>query len=93
MGTVIMEFEFPACGQEQAEPSTRKHAHDSTNPLHARFGWSAGCLHRGADEKSSSVVEPGATVQKLATGMRFTEGPVWLPAERKVVFSDIPTAS
>jgi gluconolactonase len=45
-----------------------------------------------ADEKSSSVVEPGATVQKLATGMRFTEGPVWLPVERKVVFSDIPNS-
>jgi gluconolactonase len=45
-----------------------------------------------ADEDSASVVAPGATVQKLASGMRFTEGPVWLPAEQKLVFSDIPNS-
>lgn len=42
-----------------------------------------------ADEKQS-LVESGAKVKKLADGMKFTEGPVWLPAEKKVVFSDIP---
>jgi gluconolactonase len=39
---------------------------------------------------ADSLVEPGAKVQKLATGMKFLEGPVWLPVEKKVVFSDIP---
>ena len=39
-----------------------------------------------------SVVEPGAKVQKLASGMKFTEGPVWLPNEKKLVFSDIPNS-
>ena len=55
----------------------------------------AGLLAVGAaraDEATTSVVAPGATVQKLATGMRFTEGPVWLPAEQKLVFSDIPNS-
>lgn len=35
-------------------------------------------------------VAPVGEVLRLATGMGFTEGPVWLPAERALVFSDIP---
>jgi len=42
--------------------------------------------------QAASLVEPGAKVQKLAGGMKFTEGPVWLPEESKVVFSDIPNS-
>jgi len=37
-----------------------------------------------------SVVESGAAVQKLAGDMKFTEGPVWIPTQKKLVFSDIP---
>ena len=39
-----------------------------------------------------SLVEPGAKVKKLADGMKFTEGPVWLPAQKMLVFSDIPNS-
>jgi len=39
-----------------------------------------------------SLVADGATVTKLATGMKFTEGPVWLPKEKRLVFSDIPNS-
>jgi gluconolactonase len=42
--------------------------------------------------QAASLVEPGAKVQKLAGGMKFTEGPVWLPEVSKVVFSDIPNS-
>ena len=42
--------------------------------------------------QAASLVEPGAKVKKLAGGMKFTEGPVWLPEESKVVFSDIPNS-
>jgi sugar lactone lactonase YvrE len=45
----------------------------------------------GADEPKS-LVEPGAKVKKLAGDMKFTEGPVWLPADKKLVFSDIPNS-
>ncbi|MBM4001116.1 MAG: SMP-30/gluconolactonase/LRE family protein [Planctomycetes bacterium] len=45
-----------------------------------------------ASEPSASVVEPGSKVKKLAGGMRFTEGPVWIPSAKKVVFSDIPNS-
>ena len=40
--------------------------------------------------RSESLVEPGATVQKLGGDMKYTEGPVWIPKEKKVVFADIP---
>lgn len=43
-------------------------------------------------EEPKSLVESGATVKKLADGMKFTEGPVWLPADKKLVFSDIPNS-
>ncbi|MFM7150218.1 MAG: SMP-30/gluconolactonase/LRE family protein [Gemmataceae bacterium] len=43
-------------------------------------------------EESGSVVVSGEKVKKLAGGMKFTEGPVWMPAEKKLVFSDIPNS-
>ena len=44
-------------------------------------------------EEAKSLVEPGAKVKKLAGGMKFTEGPVWLPSAKKLVFSDIPNSN
>ena len=38
------------------------------------------------------LVAKGSKVEKLAGGMKFTEGPVWLPSEKKLVFSDIPNS-
>src|SRR5262245_30206873 len=43
-----------------------------------------------ADEES--LVAPGGKVQKLAGGMKFTEGPAWIPAKKTLVFSDIPNS-
>lgn len=43
-------------------------------------------------ESAQSLVADGAKVTKLASGMKFTEGPVWLPREKKLVFSDIPNS-
>jgi gluconolactonase len=43
-------------------------------------------------DSDQSLVAAGAKVTKLADGMKFTEGPVWLPAENKLVFSDIPNS-
>lgn len=45
---------------------------------------------RADDPKS--LVEPGAKVKKLAGGMKFTEGPAWIPARKTLVFSDIPNS-
>jgi gluconolactonase len=37
-----------------------------------------------------SLVDPGAEMTRLASGFDFTEGPVWVSAEQRLLFSDIP---
>ena len=39
-----------------------------------------------------SVLSKDAKVRKIAGDMKFTEGPVWLPKEEILVFSDIPNS-
>lgn len=36
------------------------------------------------------IVGPDAELRRVATGMKFTEGPVWWAARQMLVFSDIP---
>jgi gluconolactonase len=38
------------------------------------------------------LVAPGATIERLATGFRFSEGPVWDHRNDRLVFSDIPAS-
>src|SRR5436190_23548536 len=33
-----------------------------------------------------------AKVERLATGMQFIEGPVWMAKEKRLIFSDIPAS-
>src|SRR5436190_22287028 len=49
-------------------------------------------LPSASADEPRSLVEAGAKVKKLADSMKFTEGPVWLPADMKLVFSDIPNS-
>src|SRR5438874_2718346 len=44
-----------------------------------------------ADE-FAKVIPQGAKLEKIAGGMQFTEGPVWVPSENggMLLFSDIP---
>jgi gluconolactonase len=39
------------------------------------------------------IISENAVVEILADGFEWTEGPLWLPAEKKLVFSDIPSNS
>jgi gluconolactonase len=41
------------------------------------------------NEKLRMIIEEGADVEALATGFEFTEGPVWHPYEKHLIFSDI----
>lgn len=36
------------------------------------------------------LLDQRVEVKRLATGFQFTEGPIWLPEERCLLFSDIP---
>lgn len=40
----------------------------------------------------AKIVSPDAKVEKLGGDMKFTEGPVWIPSKKMVVFSDIPNS-
>jgi gluconolactonase len=39
------------------------------------------------DEKLNAIISPGTTIEKIADGFSFTEGPVWLP-DGYLLFSD-----
>lgn len=41
-------------------------------------------------ERAAPMPEPLGEVRRIAGGMQFLEGPVWLPEEGALVFSDIP---
>lgn len=53
-----------------------------------------GMLYKGHVEFSSRelkrLISPKARIAKLATGFRFTEGPVWIDDGQYILFSDIP---
>ncbi|MGY8657413.1 MAG: SMP-30/gluconolactonase/LRE family protein [Verrucomicrobiales bacterium] len=57
--------------------------------LAAAFISTATADHHKALEK---IVGPGVEVVKLGGDMKFTEGPVWIPSMKMVVFSDIPNS-
>lgn len=42
------------------------------------------------DPRFTAIVRPDAEVERLATGFDFTEGPVWHPLEKHLIFSDMP---
>ena len=47
----------------------------------------------GIEAKSDAIyelLEKGSSVERLATGFTFTEGPIWHPTEHSLLFSDMP---
>lgn len=42
------------------------------------------------DSRLRDIIRPKAEVERLATGFIFTEGPVWHPREKHLIFSDMP---
>jgi len=53
-------------------------------PLHAQVNIE--------DPAASALVAEDAKVEKLAGGMKFTEGPVWIAEKKQLIFSDIPAS-
>jgi gluconolactonase len=43
-----------------------------------------------ADPAFNAIAAPGAAIEKLAGGLVFTEGPVWIHAGGYLLFSDVP---
>ena len=42
------------------------------------------------DSRFTTIVSEDATVETIATGFQFTEGPVWHGDDKRLIFSDIP---
>ncbi len=42
------------------------------------------------DPAMDRLVAPGAELEILATGFNWSEGPVWMPRENQLLFSDVP---
>lgn len=64
-----------------------------TKHVLATFGLSLAVIASLANaDETGSLIAPGEKVQKLASGMKFTEGPAWIPAKKMLVFSDIPNS-
>src|SRR5687767_13521468 len=40
--------------------------------------------------KLDELIPPNATIEKLAEGFNWSEGPVWLAKKKVLVFSDVP---
>ena len=48
-----------------------------------------GVVHRSAPELDA-LVDPEARIEQLAEGFQWSEGPVWIPHGRYLLFSDVP---
>ncbi|RDC63880.1 SMP-30/gluconolactonase/LRE family protein [Adhaeribacter pallidiroseus] len=42
------------------------------------------------DNALDQIIKPGAKIEILAKGFTWSEGPLWLPQENKLIFCDIP---
>jgi gluconolactonase len=42
------------------------------------------------DDRFTAIVGDSVDLEQVATGFDFTEGPVWHPSEKHLIFSDIP---
>jgi gluconolactonase len=40
----------------------------------------------------ATIITANTTLNKLGGGMKFTEGPVWIPEKQALIFSDIPNS-
>lgn len=46
--------------------------------------------HAVIDERFAGLMAPAAPVRRIGTGFTFTEGPLWHPHEKHLLFSDMP---
>ncbi len=42
------------------------------------------------NDRGKELLAADVRIERIATGLKFTEGAVWIPAEKVLVFSDIP---
>ena len=80
--SVILAME--SCGAPEPPPETDA----TTAALEADEQGSAGTILR-VDPRLEALVPAGARIEKLAGDFVFTEGPVWIRDESRLLFSDV----
>ncbi|MEJ7644398.1 MAG: SMP-30/gluconolactonase/LRE family protein [Chryseolinea sp.] len=50
---------------------------------------SIGSIER-VDPALGDLIDPGAAIEIIADGFEWSEGPLWIPAEKMLLFSDVP---
>ncbi len=73
-----------ACGSQDEGPGAEGDA--AIGPMPTASG--AGTILR-LDSRFNALVPAGAIIEKVADGFVFTEGPVWIEAESRLLFSDV----
>ena len=46
--------------------------------------------HIAVDSRFNAIIEEHEPVRQLGSGFIFTEGPLWHPVEKNLIFSDMP---
>ena len=81
---VLLCLVVSACGASDVEPPS-----DRPEPgVDQVLTGSAGSVLR-LDDRLDALIPPDAAIEKLADGFVFTEGPVWLADESRLLFSDV----
>lgn len=88
---LLSSFWVGSCQQREKVADTP--ANDTTanayNPMSQSPITTTGSIEK-LDDQLDKVIKPGATIEILAKGFTWSEGPLWLPQENKLIFSDIP---
>ena len=82
LGVVLVGCLVAACGS----PETAAPPQEPDAALAPDTG--AGTILR-VDSRLDALVPPDARIEKLADGFVFTEGPVWMRSESRLLFSDV----
>lgn len=84
---LLLPFVYLACSQtaEKASPITT----EKTDTVMTR---TIGSIER-LDPALDSLIAADATIEILAEGFQWTEGPLWVPSLNALIFSDIPPNS
>jgi gluconolactonase len=80
LGLACLAVPFPSFAAEAATPAIVS----ATAPYPA-----IGSVER-LDSALDALLAPGVNMEKLAEGFSWSEGPVWLPREQRLFFSDVP---
>ncbi|MDQ3290958.1 MAG: SMP-30/gluconolactonase/LRE family protein, partial [Bacteroidota bacterium] len=77
-------------GQKETADSTATNSTATTDSVMTQMPITTTGSILKLDDRLDQIIKPGAKIEVLAKGFTWSEGPVWLPQDNKLLFSDIP---